>query len=548
KTVSLPTYAFQHERYWLAPGEAVPGAVAAGSERVEHPLLTAGVRIGDQDQWLFTGRVSTDTDAWVTEHLLFGTVVVPGVTLVELALTAGRQVGCPVVEELVLGTPFLLPAGTAVQVQVTVAEPDDNGHRAVAIYTVPEGTRRGESICHARGVLAPGTEEEPGLDVEPVADWAEQWPPADAEPVPAERLYDQLTELGYDYGPVFQGMRAAWRDGDEIYVEVALPDEYVDAAGGFGVHPALFDAVVQGGVPFFAGGSEHKMPFSWTGVRIGRRGTSQLRVRAGALGDSTVRFDAVDDTGALVVSVRSLVLRPVDQAQLASSGRSGAADRSLFTVEWAEAAAASGTGPAEVAVLGADGAYADLAALVAAVAAGAPVPDAVVTAVPSAGGPDGAAVDVAGAAHTAVARTLGLVQEWLAAEALADSRLVLVTRGAVATGGEAPDVAASAAWGLVRSAQSEHPGRFALVDLDPAADPAAGGDGDGAGFGPAALAAFDEPQVAVRSGLVLAPRLARAVVSAEPGGLSALSGADGAGADGAVLVTGGTGGLGALVA
>ncbi|MET7575702.1 type I polyketide synthase, partial [Streptomyces sp. NPDC005492] len=536
QAIPLPTYAFQRERYWLAPGAAVPGALAAGAERVDHPLLTAGTRIGDQDQWLFTGRVSTDTDAWVTEHMLFGTVVVPGVTLVELALTAGGQVGCPVVEELVLGAPFLLPAGTAVQLQVTVAEADENGHRAVAIYTVPEGDERGESICHARGILAAETETE----TEPTVDWAAQWPPQDAEPVAVERLYDQLADLGYDYGPVFQGMRAAWRDGDDIYVEVALADEYTGPAEEFGVHPALFDAVVQGGVPLFAGGSQHKMPFSWTGVRLGRRGASRVRVRAAALGDSTVRFDAVDEAGVPVVSVTSLVLRPVDQAQLAGAGR--AADGSLFTVEWTEIAGSNSAAPASVAVLGevADVGtgehFADLGALVASVAVGASVPDAVVAGVgvgvgvgaePASGGEaDGVRV-VAG-------RVLGLVQEWLAAEVLSESRLVLVTRGAVSVGDESPDVAAAAVWGLVRSAQSEHPGRFVLLDLDPAEE-----SGE---IHPdwAALAGLGESQVAVRGGRMLAPRLARAVVSAAP--------LAGAGPDGAVLVTGGTGGLGALVA
>ncbi|MEW1866351.1 SDR family NAD(P)-dependent oxidoreductase, partial [Streptomyces sp. NPDC088194] len=556
RTVSLPTYAFQRERYWQLSGAGAQGSVAAGAERVDHPLLTAGVRIGDQDQWLFTGRLGTDTDSWVTEHMLFGTVVVPGVTLVELALTAGGHVGCPVVEELVLGAPLLLAGDSSVQLQVTVAEADENGHRAVAIYTTPEGGERGGSICHARGVLAAETEPEPA------AAWAAQWPPPDAEPVPAERLYDQLTDLGYDYGPVFQGMRAAWRDGDDIYVEVALADEYAGPAGEFGIHPALFDAVVQGGVPLFTGGSQHKMPFSWTGVRLGRQGVSRLRVRAGAIGDSTVRFDAVDDSGAPVVSVRSLVLRPVDQAQLAGAAR--AADGSLFTVEWAEAAGASGAAPASVAVLGevavpgaqegteAGERFADLDALVGAVAAGAAVPGAVVAAVPSGaalddGGAvlDGGAADVAGTAHEVAARTLALVQEWLAAEALAESRLVLVTRGAIAVGAEAPDVAAAAAWGLVRSAQSEHPGRFVLVDLDPELDPnldPAGRDATGPGL--AALVGYDEPQVAVRGGKVLAPRLTRAVVPAAPAAGPLL----GAGTDGAVLVTGGTGGLGALVA
>ena len=67
--------------------------------------------------------------------------------------------------------------------------------------------------------------------------------------------------------------------------------------------------------------------------------------------------------------------------------------------------------------------------------------------------------------------TLGLLQRWLASERLADTPLVVVTRRGIAVGDEAPDLAFAPVWGLVRSAQSEHPGRFVLVDVDGAGAP-----------------------------------------------------------------------------
>ncbi|MEV6766963.1 type I polyketide synthase, partial [Streptomyces sp. NPDC051105] len=529
RRVSLPTYAFQRERYWLAPGTGAGDAAAAGLGRLDHPMLSAAVSVGDRDEWVLTGRVSTETQPWTAEHVLLGNIVVPGTALIELALTAGRHTAAPVVEELILESPFLLQEGAAVQIQVTVGAPDDDGRRAIAIYTRPEVEAEideegaGEAAtCHARGFLAP--------EAGPVAAWPAEWPPEGAEPLAVESFYSRLSDIGYDYGPVFQGLRAAWRDGDEIYAEVSLTDEHVDPARAFGIHPALFDAALQSGAVLLVDGDGdgdgggHRMPFSWAGVRLSSRGSSRLRVRVASTGDSALRLDAVDDAGAEVVSVRSIVARPVDRTQLESAGRSS--NSSLFTVDWAEVPAAEvSEGSVRVASLGGDWDGGGLDALERAVAEGAGVPDVVVAEV--AGLADGASSSV-------VVRVLGLLQRWLASERLADARLVVVTRRGVAVGDEVPDLALAPVWGLVRSAQSEHPGRITLVDVDDDAD------GDGGVPDWTALAALEEPQLAVRRGGFLAPRLAR--VSSVPVAGPVLD------ADGTVLITGGTGGLGAVFA
>lgn len=125
---------------------------------------------------------------------------------------------------------------------------------------------------------------------------------------------------------------------------------------------------------------------------------------------------------------------------------------------------------------------------------------------------------------------LELVQRWLAGERFAGARLVLVTRGAVAAGEQVPDPAAAAVWGLVRSAESENPGRFVLVDVE-------GFEGQDA---VAEAVATGEPQLALRGGRILVPRLTALAATERDGAVWD--------PDGTVLVTGGTGGLGALVA
>ncbi len=511
RSVELPTYAFQRERFWLTPGTAPGDVSAAGLVGVDHPVLAAAVQVGDRDDWVFTGTLSTETQPWVAEHLLLGTMVVPGTGLVELAIAAGRRTGSPVLDELVLESPLLVQPDVTRHLHITVGASDPEGRRDVAIYSRAENaTAETEATCHARGTL--------GTDGAPAAVWPEQWPPQGAEPMPVDELYGRLADLGYDYGPLFHGVEAVWRDGDETYAEVTLPEGHE----GFGIHPALFDSALQSGVILLtgSGSAAHLMPFSWSGVRLHGPGASRLRVRSTMTGGTSLRLDAVDENGSPVVSVRSLVVRPVDEERIDSSR--GDARQSLYTVDWTRIETMSATGTPELVRIGAGETHADLDALERAIAEGATAPRAVLAAVDTTGeeAPD--------AVRATVTRALVLAQRWLASEWLGESKLIVVTRGAVSVDAEAPSVAQAAVWGLLRSAQSEHPGRFVLVDVD-------GAEPDWN-----AVLGADEPQLAVRAGELLAPRLTRP--DATFGQVPALD------PDGTVLVTGGTAGLGAVFA
>ncbi|MFD8417691.1 type I polyketide synthase, partial [Streptomyces sp. NPDC059650] len=488
--VDLPTYAFQREHYWLDAGALGGDVTTAGLRSADHPLLGASVTLADADGLLLTGRLSLATHPWLADHRVAGAALLPGTAFVELALQAGEKAGCDLVDDLTLAAPLVLPEEGGVELQITVAAPDESGRRSVVFHSRDGFAADDEPwVRNATAVLAAAAEQVPAYDLT-------AWPPAGAETVDVDALYDALADSGFGYGPVFQGLRAAWRQGDDVYAEVGLGSETQPGAKQFTIHPALLDSVLHainlGSLVEDTGRA--RLPFSWSGVTVHSAGADALRVRLSRAGRDAVRLDIADAAGAPVATVDSLALRAFSPDQLGDRAH-GHRD-SLFRVDWVEAAAAARGSCDDWMLLG-EGtqAFADLAGLGVAVVEGGRIPAALVLPCTEPAGDD-----VAGAVHAATGRVLSLVKEWLADGRFADGRLVLLTRGAIAAvPGEGPtDLVHAPVWGLVRSAQSENPGRIVLVDLD--------ADGDVAGALSAALAS-GESEVAVRGGAVLVPRL-----------------------------------------
>uniref|UniRef100_UPI003D724614 type I polyketide synthase n=1 Tax=Streptomyces cucumeris TaxID=2962890 RepID=UPI003D724614 len=541
--VDLPTYAFQRERYWLettGPVVSRNAAAGLGLGSADHPLLGAVVALADAEGFLLTGRLSVRTHPWLADHAVAETTLLPGTAFVELALRAGDAVGCDRLEELTLEAPLVLPDDGAVQVQLTVGGPDAAGRRSVTVHSRPEDDSEGSWTRHATGALtdsrASGGDEENSVAAE-----LSVWPPAGAEPVTVDDLYERLAAMGLQYGAAFQGVQAAWRRGDEVFAEVALAEGQRSDAGRFGLHPALLDSALHAMASRpdeperSAGERRAGLPFVWSGVSLYATGADALRVRLAPAGTDAVSVFVADTTGAPVAMVTSLVTRAVSPEQLGAPPR--VTDGALFRVAWRKVAqhtqAPSAATPDRP----------ELEELRAAVAEGSEaVPD-VVLASFTTHTDDSTDADAGDPAvvRSVTLRALEALQWWLAEERFAGSRLVVVTRGAVSAvpGEDVTDLAAATVWGLVRSAQAEHPDRFVLLDVD---------DQELSGGVLDAVLASGEPQIAVRSGELLAPRLARATADGVTGLGSGPVRTDSWNPDGTVLLTGATGTLGALVA
>ncbi|WP_406438620.1 type I polyketide synthase [Streptomyces sp. NBC_01613] len=514
RRVDLPTYAFQRRRYWLdAP--RTPAPPPAGHE---HPLLGPAFTVPDTDRTVFTGQLSATTHPWLADHVIAGSVLVPATVFVELAVHAGDELGCGALDELVVVAPLTLASDTGVRLQLVVRGPDESGRRPLDLYARPDVDAEPAWTRHATGLLGPTPRETPPTDPDLTA-----WPPRDATEVDLTDAYSSLADSGLAYGPAFRSVRSVWRRGDELFAEVRLPETELTGADRFGIHPALLDAALH--APLLTGSATDtdtvRVPFAWTGVRLYATGASELRVRVAPAGGDSVSVALADRAGTQVARVDSLVTRELPSG----TGEFAAVAHALWRPDWSPVEPSDGerhTTPAHWALLGPD--ELDLRALLPEVMGTSErEPDTVVlTAVGPTTDPDPLP-----AVHGLTARVLRTLQDWQDDPRTAGSRLVVLTRSATAP---KPDLAGAAVWGLVRTAQSELPGRVTLVDVD--------GQPESLRLLPAAVAT-GQPQLSIRSGRLTVPRLTKATGVA-PGDAPRWSGT--------VLITGGTGALGAELA
>ncbi|MET7575368.1 type I polyketide synthase [Streptomyces sp. NPDC005492] len=497
RRVDVPTYPFQRQRYWLSDTGT---DATAGSG---HPVLTQTITVPGTERLLCTGRLSGGGQPWLRDHVVGGHALVPGAAFADLVLHAGDLCGLAVLEELALLNPLFLPDDEeeAIQVQVVLGEPDDSGRRAADVYARSEESGAlGAWTQHATGRLGPAV---PGG-----AFSLTEWPPAGATRVDLTGAYDRVAAADLAYGPAFQGVTALWRRDEELFAEIG-PAPVTDARRHI-LHPALLDAALHSGLLAEPPTGPPRLPFAWRGLALYSTGATALRVRMTTTGPDSIALDLATVTGAPVARLESMTTRPAPAMGPTPAGE-------LYRLRWTGVPDA-GEAPT-VAVSETDdlGLAAFLASADDEATRSEAAPEMVVASLAAPGGADPVAES-----RELTVRALELLHTHLPGP----GRLAVVTRGAADT---SPDLAAATVWGLLRTAQAEYPGRLTLVDMDdhPASLRQL----------PAALAT-GEPQLAVRDGRLTVPRLAPILGPTAGGSFG----------DGIVLITGGTGSLGAMLA
>jgi acyl transferase domain-containing protein/thioesterase domain-containing protein len=279
KRVRLPTYPFQRRPYWHAFGDGGGDVSGAGLVAADHPLLGAVVDSPEGGGLTLSGRISRQAQPWLADG-----AIVSGAVFVELALRAGLEVGCDSIEELTLDNPLVLPEQGAVQLRVSLAEPDEAGDRRLAVHARPESGSADPSEAawtrYAEGLL--GAEQ--AAQVEPINDWPE-------------------------------------------FTEISLDGEQAQVAGRFGVHPALLEACRES----LAEESEPRSrAVAWRGVCLHQAGLSSLRVCRGE-GSEVSGFAVYDQAGVPAISIDSLISEPLTDDDLRTAERQRAASQAPST-------------------------------------------------------------------------------------------------------------------------------------------------------------------------------------------------------------------------
>ena len=486
--VPLPTYAFQRRRFWLSPGGSVDAA-GLGQAGAQHALLGAVVAQPDSGGVVLTGRLSVSAQPWLADHAVAGVVLFPGAGFVELALRAGDEVGCAVVEELLLHAPLVLAGVGGVQIQVVVGAAGQSGSRAVSVYARDDHLDA-QWALHAEAVLAVGA----SVSKSPMPDLA-VWPPAGALPVDISGGYERLAERGYQYGPAFQGLQAVWRRGAEIFAEVAVDHDDTVCVDRIGIHPALLDAVLHAvGLASDTPPNATMLPFSWQGIRLHAGGAARARARITATANDAVSIELADAAGQPLLSVQSLTTRAIstDQLHTALSAAAGGPEQGLLELQWTPITLHdTALTPADpVTVISWN-------QLDSPPSEASDQHDTVIDTTPDTvvvwESPP-ASTDVVTSVYAATHQVLEVLQHWLTHHQA--GMLIVLTHGAVGLAGEdITDLPGAAVWGLVRSAQTENPGRVMLIDTDTSLELAT-------------LTATTEPQLLIRAGSTYAARLA----------------------------------------
>jgi acyl carrier protein len=456
---------------------------------------------------------------------------------------------------MVLETPLVVPDDGGCAVRFVVARPDQHGNRRFTVYSrFDDAPAEWGWTRNASGVLAnTATMTKPTVAPEH-AEMAE-WPPEGARTIELGDLYDRFLKEGYTFGPHFRGLRHSWTVGEELYSEVWLPEEYVEETKEFNLHPALLDSAMH---VLILGASEYlndsvAVGFAWSGVHLYATGATALRVRMISTDESAVEILLADQHGRPVAHVRAMAGRAMTHEQADAAYHRGV--DALLGVDWTPLPPVHASGPPVSGLTSSAGSSAtsDRAAQEGrhreqahSPASGAShvtrapeltIAEADLGSVSEVDSADVVVLNVRGdkgldvvdATRAATHAALEDLQTWSSSERFASSRLVVVTDGALGLVGEAiTDLPAAAVAGMVRSAQSENPGRITLIDI---------ADAD-RHLLPRFLAS-PEQQIVVRDGTGHMGRMTRL----RPG-----EKADGFAPGGTVLITGGTGALGALTA
>lgn len=523
RRLELPTYPFQHRRFWPKTSAiAVDGTAVSG-------ILGSVKDLASGDS-VYTSRLSVKSQPWLSDHVIYGTVVVPGATYAAMALAAA---GPPArVRDVFFYEPIILPEKDSREVQLTLHPLEDGAGFSFQVHSRPYGVRDAEWSLNADGTVVTGEEaapEQPAA-IDEVIERLERMRP--------QQLFETFADMELAWGPTWSGsLKSLWLGDGEAIGDITTGAELAEQLGAEPMHPVLLDLCTGVAFPAFPallaaeqGVHDLFLPLRYGQVmlreKMPRRFYCHARWRAGALDSETQVFDLdfVGRDGRHLGGISEFTVKRAPREALLR-GLGGDATRLLYALGWHEVPAPPA--PDEAAAVGgswlvagfdelaealpgcvtidrvAGGADHELLGQLLAQARqrGAPFSGVVWRSAGRSETESGA--HAAARLETEIGQLLSAVHTGQAdtAGGLADG-LWIVTERAVATeSGEPVDPVQAALWGLGRTIGNEEPALHCrLVDHD--------GSTEAVRLLAGLLAApGSEPELALRQGKLLAPRL-----------------------------------------
>ena len=240
RKLELPTYPFQRRRFWpKSSAITVDGPAMSG-------LLGSGKDLASGDS-VYTSRLSVRSQPWLSDHVIYGTVVVPGATYAAMALAA---VGTPAhVKEVFFYEPIILPEKASREVQLTLHPLDEGDGWKFQVHSRAYGVKDADWSLNADGTAVPGVEEdEPAAEpVEPVDTAIERM-----ERMSPQELFETFDDMELSWGPNWSGsLKSLWLGEGEAIGDISVGEELSENLGTEPMHPVLMDLCTGVAFPAF---------------------------------------------------------------------------------------------------------------------------------------------------------------------------------------------------------------------------------------------------------------------------------------------------------